>query len=72
MVAFGFPQSAGTPATSDSKAHLYIHLSNSGAVWRPEPGYRVVLNLSEARVDHAPPQADVKIRLFQLRAQYEF
>lgn len=43
-----------------------------GAVWRPEPGYRVVLNLSEARVDHAPPQADVKIRLFQLRAQYEF
>lgn len=43
-----------------------------GAVWRPEPGYRIVLNLSEARVDHAPPQADVKIRLFQLRAQYEF
>lgn len=43
-----------------------------GAVWRPEPGYRLVLNLSEARVDHAPPQADVKIRLFQLRAQYEF
>ncbi|MFM8819050.1 MAG: porin [Phenylobacterium sp.] len=43
-----------------------------GAVWRPEPGYRLVLNLSEARIDHAPPQADVKVRLLQLRAQYEF
>jgi len=43
-----------------------------GAVWRPEPDYRIVLNLAEARVDHAPPQADVKIRLFQIRAQYEF
>ena len=43
-----------------------------GAVWRPEPGYRIVLNLSDARVDHAPPQSDVKIRLFQVRAQYEF
>jgi phosphate-selective porin OprO/OprP len=43
-----------------------------GAVWRPEPGYRVVMNLSEAWVDHAPPQANVRIRLFQVRAQYEF
>lgn len=43
-----------------------------GAVWRPEPGYRVVLNVSEAWVDYAQPQADVEIRQFQLRAQYEF
>ena len=43
-----------------------------GAVWRPEPGYRVMLNVSEARVDYARPQADVEIRQFQIRAQYEF
>lgn len=43
-----------------------------GAVWRPESGYRVVMNLSEAWVDHAPPQGNVRIRLFQVRAQYEF
>ena len=43
-----------------------------GAVWRPEPGFRFVLNLSEARVEPATPQPDVRIRLLQLRAQYEF
>ena len=43
-----------------------------GAVWRPEPGFRVVLNLSEARVEYARPQPDVRIRLLQLRAQYDF
>ena len=43
-----------------------------GAVWRPEPGFRVVFNLSDARVDYARPQPDVRIRLLQLRAQSEF
>ena len=43
-----------------------------GAVWRLEPGYRIVANLSEARIDQAPPQADVTIRQFQIRAQYSF
>jgi phosphate-selective porin OprO/OprP len=43
-----------------------------GAIWRPEPGFRVVLNLSEARVEYARPQPDVRIRLLQLRAQYDF
>lgn len=43
-----------------------------GAVWRPEPGYRILLNLSEARIDHAAPAPDVAIRQLQIRAQYEF
>lgn len=43
-----------------------------GAVWRPEPGYRLVLNVSDARISYAPAQADVNVRLLQLRAQYEY
>lgn len=43
-----------------------------GAVWRPEPGYRLLLNLSEARIDRAAPVPDATIRQLQIRAQYEF
>ena len=53
------------------KAGVYQGLT-LGAVWRPEPGYRLLLNLSQARVTNAPLQADVTLRLLQIRAQYDF
>jgi phosphate-selective porin len=53
------------------KAGVYQGLT-LGAVWRPEPGYRLLLNLSQARVTSAPLQADVTLRLLQIRAQYDF
>lgn len=43
-----------------------------GLVWRPEPGYRIVANISEASIGHDAPAADVTIRQLQIRAQYEF
>jgi phosphate-selective porin OprO/OprP len=43
-----------------------------GLVWRPEPGYRIVANISKASIGHDAPAADVTIRQLQIRAQYEF
>ena len=69
----GIRDSAATPAGQFAARRAGDYRGVTlGAVWRPETGYRVVVNLGEAWIDHAPPQADVRIRQVQVRAQYEF
>ena len=65
--------SAASPAgrLAAGRAGEYLGLT-LGAVWRPEPGYRVLVNIGEARIDRALPTADVTTRQLQIRAQYEF
>jgi phosphate-selective porin OprO/OprP len=65
--------SAATPAgrLAARRAGEYLGLT-LGVVWRPEPGYRVLVNFGEARIAQAWPSADVTIRQLQIRAQYEF
>jgi phosphate-selective porin OprO/OprP len=65
--------SAASPAgrLAARRAGEYLGLT-LGVVWRPEPGYRVLVNFGEAQINQASPSADVTIRQLQIRAQFEF